>query len=158
MLLAVDLGLRTGLALYDRSGRLVRYRSANLGTRARLKRAVPSILAEAAIEVVVVEGDRALGDIWERAASRRGAPLLRVAPETWRATTLLSREQRTGRAAKIHAGRLARRVIEACDAPAPASLRHDAAEAILLGLWAVGELGWAPPRWTDEILREPLRR
>ena len=46
MLLAVDLGLRTGFALYGRDGRLVSYRSQNLGSKARLKRAAGSLLAD----------------------------------------------------------------------------------------------------------------
>lgn len=43
-LLAVDLGLRSGLALYGRDGRLREYRSQNFGSQSRLKRAVPSVL------------------------------------------------------------------------------------------------------------------
>ena len=37
---------------------------------------------------------------------------------------------------------LARRIIEWSGAPRPTSLRHDAAEAILIGLWGVLEAGW----------------
>lgn len=40
-LLAVDAGVRTGLALLDREGRLLWCRSHNLGTTARLKRLQP---------------------------------------------------------------------------------------------------------------------
>ena len=43
-LLAVDLGLKTGLALYGEDGKLRWYRSKNFGTTARLKRAVYSLL------------------------------------------------------------------------------------------------------------------
>lgn len=39
-LLAVDLGLRTGLALYGADGRLRWYRSQNYGSAERLRRAV----------------------------------------------------------------------------------------------------------------------
>ena len=38
-LLAVDLGLKTGLAVFGEDGKLVRYRSQNYGTVARLKKA-----------------------------------------------------------------------------------------------------------------------
>jgi hypothetical protein len=37
---------------------------------------------------------------------------------------------------------LARRVIAWSEARRPTSLRHDAAEAILTGLWGVLEVGW----------------
>ena len=39
---------------------------------------------------------------------------------------------------------LARRVIEWSNAPRPTSLRHDAAEAILIGLWGVLQAGQLP--------------
>ncbi len=40
-LLAVDLGVRTGLALYGGDGRLLRYRSQNFGSAARLRQSPP---------------------------------------------------------------------------------------------------------------------
>ena len=54
--------------------------------------------------------------------------------------TLLRPRQRAE--AKRWADAGARRVIEWSGAPRPTSLRHDAAEAILVGLHAVLELGW----------------
>jgi hypothetical protein len=68
-LVAVDLGLRTGLAVYGHSGRLERYRSHNLGTRARLKRAAAGILAEHdPVAAVVLEGDATIARPWLREA------------------------------------------------------------------------------------------
>ncbi|MFP2902614.1 hypothetical protein ACLEQD_40940, partial [Corallococcus sp. 4LFB] len=49
---------------------------------------------------------------------------------------------RSGALAKDAADGLARRVIDWSHAPRPTSLRHDAAEAILLGLWGALEVGW----------------
>ena len=46
-LLAVDMGLRTGLALYGPDGRLQWYRSKHFASRAELRRGVTSILREA---------------------------------------------------------------------------------------------------------------
>lgn len=43
-LLAVDLGLKTGLALFEGQGKLLWYRSHNYGTTERLKRAVPKLI------------------------------------------------------------------------------------------------------------------
>jgi hypothetical protein len=141
-LLAVDLGLRTGLALYGEDGRLLWYRSQNFGSAPRLRRAVPALLGEAGLAWLVLEGGGPLADIWEREAARRGIPVLRIGAGTWRARLLLPREQRTGRQAKGNADGLARRVIEWSGAPRPTSLRHDAAEAVLAGLWGVLEVEW----------------
>jgi hypothetical protein len=142
-LLAVDLGLRTGLALYDGDGRLRWYRSQNFATATRLRRAVHGLLAALPeVERLVLEGGGNLAEIWSREAERRGLRVRRIAAETWRQQLLYSREQRTGKQAKGHADELARRVIAWSGAARPTSLRHDAAEAILIGLWGVLDAGW----------------
>ena len=142
-LLAVDLGLRSGMALFGADGRLRWYRSQNFGSQTRLKRAVPSVLQSAGpLAWLVLEGGGPVADVWEREAARRALPVLRVAAQDWRASLLYAREQRSGSDAKEAADGLARRVIEWSGAPRPTSLRHDAAEAILLGLWGAVELGW----------------
>lgn len=141
-LLAVDVGVRTGLALYGEDGRLRWYRSHNLGSIARLRRAAPALITEHAASVVVAEGGGAVADVWERACERLAVRYLRVSAEEWRADLLLARDQRTGEDAKRTADIIARRVIEWSGAPRPTSLRHDAAEAILVGLWGAVQLGW----------------
>ena len=142
-LLAVDLGLKTGLALYDGAGRLVRYRSHNYGTTERLRRDVPAILAGIPdLAVIVIEGGGNLALVWEKEAARRGLQIIRISAEAWRRQLLFSRHQRTGPDAKRHAGDLARRVIDRSGIARPTSLRHDAAEAILIGLWGVMHVGW----------------
>ena len=152
-LLAVDLGLRTGLACYGRDGRLRWYRSQNFGTRARLRRGAYGLLREVeGLEQLVLEGGGPLAVVWEREAARRGVAARTVDAHVWRAVLLLPREQNGTGAAKQAADGLARRVIEWSEAPRPTSLRHDAAEAILLGLWAVLEIGWL------DALPEPLRQ
>src|SRR5690606_25470259 len=71
-LLAVDLGLRTGLAGYARDGRLLWYRSHNFGSAQRLKRGAASLLDEhAALVWLYIEGGGALLLPWEREAQRR---------------------------------------------------------------------------------------
>lgn len=142
-LLAVDLGLKTGLVLYGRDGRLRWYRSRNFGSAERLRRAVHGLLAELPeLNWLVLEGGGPLADIWEREALRREISVMRISAEDWRRVLLYPRQQRNGPQAKRYAGRLARRVIEWSVAPRPTSLRHDAAEAILIGLWGVLNVGW----------------
>lgn len=142
-LLAVDLGLRSGLALYGRDGRLNHYRSTNFGASSRLRRGVPSILAAIPNPVyLVVEGGGPLADIWIREGERQGLEVLRVDASVWRRQLLHPREQRDRSRAKASAEVLARRVIDWSGATRPISLRHDAAEAILVGLWGVLQVGW----------------
>jgi hypothetical protein len=142
-LLAVDLGLRTGLALYNGDGRLVWYRSHNFGSTERLRRAAHGILREIPeLTALVIEGGGNLAVVWEKEAALRGIAVRRVGAEVWRQLFLLAREQRSGVEAKRHAGEMARKVIDWSGAPRPTSLRHDAAEAILIGLWGVLQLGW----------------
>jgi len=142
-LLAVDLGLRTGLALYGRDGRLISYRSRNFGTAARLRRRVYSLLDELPrLRRIVLEGGGPLAKIWEHEAQRREIIVRQISAETWRRRFFYPRQQRNGPQAKLNAADMARRVIEWSDAPRPTSLRHDAAEAILIGLWGVLDAGW----------------
>ncbi|MFH1747040.1 MAG: hypothetical protein ABIG44_08345 [Planctomycetota bacterium] len=142
-LLAVDLGVKTGLALYARDGRLKWYRSRNYGNAPRLRRGVQGLLGELDdLSAVVLEGGGTLADIWQHEAERRNIATRRISAEVWRSTLLHPREQRTSVRAKQTAADLARRVIEWSQARRPTSLRHDAAEAILIGLWGVLELGW----------------
>jgi hypothetical protein len=142
-LVAVDLGLRTGVAVYDGGARLLRYSSRNFGTRTRLRGGADAVLREVGrVDVLVVEGDRALGEVWAARARRRGATTLEVTPERWRSRLLHARERRSGQVAKAAADTLARRTIELLGDRRPTSLRHDAAEAVLIGLWGCLELGW----------------
>jgi hypothetical protein len=142
-LLAVDLGLKTGLAVYGDDGRLRWYRSHNFGSVPRMRKAVYRILKEIPdLTWIVAEGDRLLGEIWEKEGARSGARTRVIGAETWRPKLLLSREQRSGSLAKRYADGVARRIIEWSGAPRPTSLRHDAAEAILIGMWGVVELEW----------------
>jgi hypothetical protein len=142
-LLAVDLGLKTGLALYGADGRLRWYRSKNFGTASRLKRGTHTILAELpTLAYVVIEGGGPLAEIWAREAERRNIVARLVSAETWRQALLHPRERRTAAQAKQFADTLARQVIDWSAAARPTSLRHDAAEAILIGLWGVLAVGW----------------
>ena len=142
-LLAIDVGLRTGLALYADDGRLRWYESRNAGNRTRLKRVAERAIADAPdLAWLVLEGGGPVADVWKRRAERAGIAVLQVAADRWREHLLYPRERRTAAMAKHHANTLSRRVIEWSGAPRAPSLRHDAAEAILAGLWAVADAGW----------------
>lgn len=152
-LLAVDLGLKTGLALFAEQGNLLWYRSHNFGTTERLKRAVPKLLdGIPGVTAVVIEGGGNLAVIWEKEAERRSISFLQISANEWRQLFLYSREQRSGVDAKRHAGDMARKVIEWSKAPRPTALRHDTAEAIMVGLWGVLQCGWL------ERIPEELKR
>ncbi len=142
-LLAVDLGLKTGLALFNEDGTLVWYRSHNFGSRERLKRGIPGLLETIPdIAAIVIEGGGNLATVWEKEAERRNIVTIRIAAEEWRHVFLYSREQRCGTDSKRHAGELARKVIDWAQASRPTALRHDTAEAIMIGLWGLLHLGW----------------
>ena len=142
-LLAVDVGLRTGLAFYARDGRLRSYRSHNFGSKRRLRRGAHQVLNESpGLECLVLEGGGDLAEVWAQEAGRRRLQVIRITAEAWRQHLLYPRQQRSGAEAKQHADAAARRVIEWSGAPKPTSLRHDAAEAILAGMVGVIEMGW----------------
>jgi len=143
VLLAVDIGVKTGLALYGQDGRLLWYRSQNFGTAERLRRGVHGVLDTLPhLAWLVLEGGGPLADIWIHAATRRHIPVRQLSAEAWRRQFLYAREQRSGAQAKASATDLARRVITWSGARRPTSLRDDAAEAILIGLWGALEVGW----------------
>lgn len=144
-LLAVDLGLKTGLALFGEDGRVRWYRSQHFGNSGALKRAAQHLLRDSPdLAWIFLEGGGTLADVWQHQAQRQNVATRLVAAETWRQALLYPREQRCGRDAKQRAAELARRVIAWSAAPRPTALRHDTAEAILLGLWGVIDVGWLP--------------
>lgn len=143
-LLAIDLGLAAGLACFHLSdpahgrARLAWFRSQQFGTITRLKRAIPRVLDECPnLARVVVEGDRHLGDLWQKAAEKRGAVVQRVSPEVWREALMYARDRRHGKDAKAKATELALELIEEHGAKRPKTpLVDDVAEAICIGAWA----------------------
>ena len=81
VLLAVDLGVKTGLALYGQDGRLLWYRSQNFGTAERLRRGVRGVLDTLPhLAWLVLEGGGPLADMWRREAARRQVPVGRSVP------------------------------------------------------------------------------
>jgi hypothetical protein len=148
-LLAVDAGLRAGLAVYGADGRLQEYRSTNFGSLSRLKKAVYRVVSDidGLTHMVVEGGGGGIDAPWLKEARRLDLWVRQVDARVWREPLLIPRVRRSGVDAKEAADSLAREVIDWSGAPRPTSLRHDAAEAILIGLWGVLEVGWlaAPP-------------
>ncbi len=138
------MGLRCGIARFSAvSGHLLAYRSTHFPNRRALKSALRQLLrADAPLALLVLEGDADLAGLWAREASRLEAPpaIRVVSAEDWRPTILPRRQRRSGADAKRFAERRAREIIARSPAPNPTSLRHDAAEAICLGAWAVETL------------------
>lgn len=142
LLLAIDLGVKTGLAMYSSDGRLLWYRSHNYGNKARLKKAIPSLISEDDLKYLVIEGGGPLLKMWKQEAERKNIETICTMADDWRQDILLAREQRKGKDAKHNAILYANKVIENLAENRATSLTDDAAEAILIGLWGMMKVGW----------------
>jgi len=187
-LLSVDLGLRTGLALYDGEGKLLRYaqyQTSDVDTLGSLAEAwlagdvfcndeaecdirdctairedgtLPRVLP--VTHLAIEGGDSKLKDVWDAACCRaakkqveqrdssKPPPLIQimeVSPMAWRADFLNKKEQANSKTAKAAAEQIAQQVVaERGEAGAPSAepLPLDAAEAVLIGYFALRRLGW----------------
>ncbi|HOH99736.1 MAG TPA: hypothetical protein PLE85_04280 [Bacteroidales bacterium] len=146
-LLAVDLGIRTGFAVYTNQPLILAYGSRNYGNASRLRRAAASMVREIPdLHYLVIEGGGPLAQAWSEEARRLGIAVQLTSADVWRKDILYSRERRSGIQAKQQAIQMARRVIDHLNGPKPqTALQDDAAEAILCGWWALGKLGWLDP-------------
>jgi hypothetical protein len=141
-LLAVDLGLRTGLAVFDGGGRLLACASRHFANRAALKRASRAVLRRfGALTHLVVEGGGTLAACWLAEAEKLGLSCRSVTAEEWRGVLLSARERRDPRL-KLTAVEACRRVRASAHASRGRPPRHDAAEAILAGHYVVTRMGW----------------
>ena len=139
-LLAVDAGLHCGYAMFDLlSATLLWYRSHNYGQQARLRRGVATLVGqEMPIAVIVVEGGGAVAEPWLKVADFHRIPLIQIHAHQWRADILHAREQRSGADAKRATQQYAQISMgNAKVAYHYNQVRHDAAEAILIGEWAM---------------------
>lgn len=139
-LLAIDAGLHCGYAMFDISTTtLLWYRSHNYGSTARLKRGAATLIAqELPISILVIEGGGAVAEPWCKTATFYHIPVEQIYAEQWRADILHAREQRTGADAKRAAVHYAHQSMAAAKRTYHYNhVRHDAAEAILIGEWAL---------------------
>ncbi len=142
-ILAIDLGLRCGFALFGADGRLRWHRSQRFADTAALKRGVARILSEAGpVTWLFTEGDVRLAAIWERAAMRQGIRVQRVSAEIVREHLRVSHEDQGTPMGRQKSIELARRVAHWSGCAGDEMPHFCAAEAVLIGLWAVQQLGW----------------
>ena len=138
-LLAVDAGLRCGLALFDlTTGTLRWFRSHNFGSVPRLRRASASLINEIPdLVACVIEGGGMIADPWMKELAFRRIDYRQISAEQWRPGMLLSRQRRNGSDAKKAAMTSARNSIAHAADKRAKSLTDDTAEAILIGEWAL---------------------
>lgn len=142
-LLAVDLGINTGLALFGSDGRLYWFRSKNFGSASRLRRAIPWLLnQEKDITTVIIEGGGPLLKIWDAEFNKRNLTVLRIMADQWRQEIFYQREYRSRKDAKENAKYYATKVIEKLSEIGLTSLNENTAEAILIGLYGMKMLHW----------------
>jgi len=91
------------------------------------------------LQWLVIEGGGDIVDIWIKEAKKRGIKVKQVRAEVWRQRLLYLRERRSSVHAKKHADGMARQIILWSGIHRPTSLRHDTADAILIGMWGVLE-------------------
>jgi Calcineurin-like phosphoesterase len=172
LLLAVDMGLKSGLSLFNSKGKLLRYEQFQFD-RDQLPETAKRLVAEweAAVNVnnsndndnasgthqnnsrlthIAVEGVNGyMLQAWAEAApSTPTMPccvLLKVSPEEWRAELLNKKErQNGGQDAKAAARLIARQVVDDYGVMGThqGKFKTDVAEAVCLGLYASRRLGW----------------
>jgi len=150
LLLAVDLGLKTGFALFNDEGHLLRYENHDFETMSDLRDASKELMVEWPKQVgdqctlshVAIEGaDVKLRQLWKDMTIDKA--ILSVKPEEWRRDLLLEKEKDSGSTAKEAARLVARQVIaDFGQQPHEGKLNTDVAEAILLGYHVSRRLGW----------------
>ena len=142
-LLAVDVGLHTGLALFDETPRLLWYRSHHLSTPQKLKKLAAKLLrSDPRPTHIYLEGGGPLAELWLHEADKLVISVKQVSAELWRERLFYARQRASGAQAKKEAATLARRVAVDLGGKKPTQLRHDTAEAILVGLYGLLDLGW----------------
>jgi hypothetical protein len=160
MLLAIDLGLKSGVALFSSAGKLLRYEQflfnkddIQVRTKSLLKEWEQDAREAVAngetapfptrITHVAIEGaDSYLLRAWMDAAD--DLCILRVSPDEWRAELLLEKERSSGSNAKAASRLIARQVVAdfGLMSQHQGKFPTDVAEAVCLGLYVSGKLGW----------------
>jgi Icc-related predicted phosphoesterase len=147
-LLAVDLGLRTGTAVFDRNGTILAVDTWHFRDHDALRKGLQNLFETHNISHVVIEGeDGKLFGTWRQAVERldQSVHLARVIADDWRRVLLTNKERRDARKAKSAAGLIAKQLLvlqNSSSVPVTKKLSADAAEALLVGHYSVRLLGW----------------
>ena len=144
-LLALDLGLRFGWATYTQERSLIAYGSQHCAGRSQLKRLAYQAIQRLPLDsYVFVEGGGSLLKLWQTPTERRLLNFYALHAEEWRIEVLAFKHRQRSTDAKTEAIKQARPLIFSQSGQRSTSLRHDAAEAILMGWWALYRIGWCP--------------
>ena len=162
LLMAVDLGLKSGVSLFNDDGNLIRYEQF-LFDRDNLQEEFEEIIRkwedEATCEngedgkithIAIEGGDTGLLNTWAEAAPNHS--ILRVSPEEWRSELLNKKENQSGATAKEASRLIARQIVADLGTMEnhTGKFPTDVAESVCLGMYVARRLGW--------IEREPAVR
>lgn len=141
-ILAVDLGVKTGMAVFTPEGRLRWYGSRNYGSKNSLRNDIPRLLQQyGPLRRLVLEGGGALYEVWNKEAQRGQIPVTAFHADYWRELLFGSDYLMHTDKAKDKAVEMAERVINQLGVHRFSNPVHHAAEAILAGLCFLYEEG-----------------
>lgn len=134
--MSVDLGVKTGIAVFSAQGMLLWYGSRNYGNKKSLRKDVPRLLHQyRPLRMLILEGGGALEEVWRREAEFRKIPVSSFHAGHWRELFFGSESLMHTERAKEKAVELALRVIHLIGVSRASVPIHHAAEAILSGLY-----------------------
>jgi hypothetical protein len=160
LLLAVDLGLKSGVALFNKQGQLLRYEQ-HLFNKDKLNEEIKTIVEGwesdvqksdiipsngeqlwSVTKIAVEGGDVAIFNAWDSAA--KDVSISRVSPEEWRFHLLSEKERTSGATSKAAARLIARQVVSDFGIMGnhKGKFKTDVAEAVVLGFYVCKKLGW----------------
>jgi hypothetical protein len=167
LLLAVDLGLKSGVSLYNDEGKLLRYEQFHFDKRTLVETAIGileswedgassllatneedghsrPLLTNKITHLVIEGGENYMLRAWAEAAGSRRLCLLKVSPEEWRAELLIDKERTSGANAKAASRLIARQVVMDFGVMPQheGKFRTDVAESVCLGMYVARKIGW----------------
>ena len=155
-LLSVDLGLRSGFAVFDNEGKLTTAFGRHFESQSNIETSINQVLVDVtrnySITHYVLEGDNVLQQAWREAIAsftgtdRETVEIISVSPAEWRAQMLVKRETDSGSSAKAAARLIARQIMWRAglvDEYPTQPMDTDVAEAILIGYYTTRtKLNW----------------
>jgi hypothetical protein len=137
------------MAVYNSEGVLERFGSTHIPSKQDIPSQVPCLLREVlgdnSPSHIILEGDLDLCAAWTSAIEKvhtNNLLIAKIEPHQWRKSVLTAKEMQSGRNAKAAARLISRQIVWKSGLPLPqGSMNTDAAEAILIGFWAVHHYG-----------------